>query len=175
MADEIALCPWCGSRGYTAVSCADLDHENEYQAWCVKCWAHGPARGSASEAIAAWNEIVLTTSKSSNSKVEDLATAKAVVLAAANRLMLPNVTMEEVRNDPIVYAINCLAENARMQDVRLKDLYECAECGSKDVEYDDLSSVENGNIEQQITCNDCGCRRMDIFRLVEQREVARKT
>ena len=34
------------------------------------------------------------------------ADAKAVILAAHKRLMLPNVTIEEVRNDPIVHAIN---------------------------------------------------------------------
>ena len=40
------------------------------------------------------------------SKVEDLADAKAVILAAHKRLMSPNVTMKEIQGDPIVYAIN---------------------------------------------------------------------
>ena len=43
---------------------------------------------------------------------EEFADARAVVLAACSRLMLPNTTMEQVRNDPITYAINCLVANA---------------------------------------------------------------
>ena len=44
--------------------------------------------------------------KVTTSKVEDLADAKSVVLAAHKRMTFPNVTMKDLQNDPIVYAIN---------------------------------------------------------------------
>jgi DNA-directed RNA polymerase subunit M/transcription elongation factor TFIIS len=115
--------------------------------------------------------------KAASDKVEDLATAKSVVLAAHSRLLLPNATLKETRNDPVVYAVNRLVQNAvthRTED-GIQEEFKCPECGSEDLDFGDLSPVEDGGIEQMITCNPCGRRWMDVFRLMEQQELARRT
>lgn len=54
-------------------------------------------------------------------KVQDLASAKAVVLAAHNRLSAENVTPRDLRTDPVVYAVNKLVmerENEIIKELR---------------------------------------------------------
>ena len=58
-------------------------------------------------------------------KVQDLASAKIVVLAAHNRLSAPNVTMYDLRNDPVVYAVNKLVEDQKnkiIEDLRAENV-----------------------------------------------------
>lgn len=40
-----------------------------------------------------------------------------------------------------------------------------------DAEYDDLSPVEDGDVEQTVECGRCLRRWIDVFRLVEVREI----
>ncbi len=54
-------------------------------------------------------------------KVKDLANAKAVVLAAHNRLSAGNVTPHDLHTDPVVYAVNKLVmqrENEIIKELR---------------------------------------------------------
>jgi hypothetical protein len=54
---------------------------------------------------------------------------------------------------------------------------ECPKCGCDDpthLEYEELSPVEGGNIEQKVTCLECGARWMDVFVLAEQHELVRE-
>lgn len=39
------------------MACTDLGNEDEYQAWCRACWAHGPLRSTEARAAEDWNEV----------------------------------------------------------------------------------------------------------------------
>lgn len=49
----------------------------------------------------------------------------------------------------------------------------CLECGSEEVEYSDMEPVEDGYIEQEGLCLDCGERWKDVFVLAERRKLAK--
>lgn len=44
-------------------------------------------------------------------------------------------------------------------------------CGEENLDYGDLDPVEEGNIEQTVTCPKCGERWQDIFVLAERHEL----
>src|SRR5579859_1180781 len=50
----------------------------------------------------------------------------------------------------------------------------CHHCYHDGLDYGDLSPVEGGEIEQEVTCPKCRRRWKDIFALVDQRELSRK-
>ena len=59
--------------------------------------------------------------KIAKATVSDLASAKVVVLAAHNRLSAENVTPRDLRNDPVVHAVNKLVmqrENEIIRELR---------------------------------------------------------
>ena len=48
----------------------------------------------------------------------------------------------------------------------------CAECGSDDLDWGEIQCVEDGGLEQLGGCNGCGRRWIDVFGLMERRELA---
>lgn len=48
----------------------------------------------------------------------------------------------------------------------------CHHCGHEGLDYDDLSPVEGGEIEQEVSCPECGKRWKDMFVLADQHELA---
>lgn len=50
---------------------------------------------------------------------------------------------------------------------------ECHHCGHEGLDYDELEPVEGGDIEQRVTCPECGERWIDVFALSEQRALCR--
>ena len=49
-----------------------------------------------------------------------------------------------------------------------------ARSDADNLEYEDLSQVENGLIEQRVRCTKCSRRWMDVFALTDVRELAGK-
>lgn len=49
----------------------------------------------------------------------------------------------------------------------------CPECGGENLDYGDMDGVEGGNVEQMMTCGDCGYRCMDVFVLAERHELSK--
>ncbi len=54
---KLARCPYCPAGGDVSMACTDLSNEDEYQAWCRTCWAHGPSKSTEAHAAEAWNEV----------------------------------------------------------------------------------------------------------------------
>jgi hypothetical protein len=50
---------------------------------------------------------------------------------------------------------------------------ECHHCGHEGLDYEELSPVEGGDIEQRVACPECGERWMDVFTLSEQRALCK--
>jgi hypothetical protein len=50
---------------------------------------------------------------------------------------------------------------------------ECRHCGEEGLDYDELSPVEGGDIEQRVKCPHCGERWVDVFTLSEQRKLSK--
>ena len=48
---------------------------------------------------------------------------------------------------------------------------ECTECGHEGMDYEEFSPVEDGSIEQRVTCPECGRRWKDVFVICERREL----
>lgn len=48
---------------------------------------------------------------------------------------------------------------------------QCHHCGHEGLDYEDIGPVDGGDLEQEVTCPGCGKRWLDVFTLVEQREV----
>jgi DNA-directed RNA polymerase subunit M/transcription elongation factor TFIIS len=52
---------------------------------------------------------------------------------------------------------------------------ECHECGHQGLSYDsELEPTEDGNIEQKVSCPECGWHWLDIFVLAEQKRLRKK-
>lgn len=49
----------------------------------------------------------------------------------------------------------------------------CHLCGHEGLDYQELSPVEGGDIEQEVTCPGCGERWMDVFTLIAQRSLCK--
>jgi uncharacterized protein with PIN domain len=65
-----------------------------------------------------------------------------------------------------------LTEKARKRHLRTGG-HRCPYCKASDVhlDYGELSPVESGNIEQKISCDKCRRCWVDIFHLVDIREL----
>lgn len=68
-----------------------------------------------------------------------------------------------------------LTEKARKRHLR-NGGHNCPYCKADYMElnYGELSPVEDGNIEQIVTCDKCNRRWMDVFQLAEIRELFSK-
>lgn len=53
--------------------------------------------------------------------------------------------------------------------IRVDD--ECTECGHEGLDYQDLDPVEDGGIQQEVSCPGCGLHWMDKFVLVDRKEL----
>jgi len=79
-----------------------------------------------------------------------------------------------------------MAKAAKKRHIQSRgcDVYEhgclyCKEGGERDndqegvtLDYGELSPVENGDIEQQVICQKCGRKWIDVFRLTDVHEIS---
>jgi hypothetical protein len=47
----------------------------------------------------------------------------------------------------------------------------CHHCDHEGLDYGDIDGVEGGNLEQKVTCPECGKTWIDVFTLADQREL----
>lgn len=47
----------------------------------------------------------------------------------------------------------------------------CPYCGITGLDYQELGPIESGDLEQEVSCPDCGKRWVDVFTLADRREL----
>jgi hypothetical protein len=63
--------------------------------------------------------------------------------------------------------IDVAKEIAYMQSAREGKMDGCANCGSKNLDWDDVSTSSNGSATQHVECNDCGAGWTNVFELMD--------
>lgn len=73
-------------------------------------------------------------------------------------------------------AANKIGAKRRKKHIETAGSAGCPYCGAavKNIDYSNLEPVEDGDVEQECECRNCGNRWKDVFRLVEVRELARR-
>lgn len=67
-----------------------------------------------------------------------------------------------------------MTEKARKRHLERSGLGKCPYCkaGDKHIEYGGFEPVEDGDVEQTAGCGKCDRRWIDVFRLVDVREIS---
>lgn len=66
-------------------------------------------------------------------------------------------------------AVSCIVCTGCLDGIPSVD--QCPKCGNDSLDFSDLDPVEDGNIEQRVSCPECGAHWQDVFVLAERHEL----